>query len=127
MTLLIPVVLIVWTRARKRSLPGQPMTTLEFITAGTTIAAGAILLAWLVRAFDSIAIVAVMFGVLAVPAGLFTWGRARRRRRQGRPMTGLQLTASVVFLAVLLPALLLMSLVVAGFLICLATGPPSFH
>ncbi len=37
-------------------------------------------------------------------------------------MTGLQLMASVVFLAVLLPVLLLTSLWIAFYLICLATG-----
>jgi hypothetical protein len=42
-------------------------------------------------------------------------------------LTGLQVAASLVFFTVLLPPLLLMSLVIALWLICLATGPPSFH
>jgi hypothetical protein len=37
-------------------------------------------------------------------------------------MSGLQVTASVIFLAVLLPPLILTSLVIAFVLICLATG-----
>ena len=82
---------------------------------------------WLVQVIGSVTVVAAIVGTLAVPAGLVTWVRAQHRSSEGRPMTGLQLTASVVFLAVLLPAMLLTSLVAALFLVCMATGPPSFH
>ena len=125
LTLLGPVVLILWTRAGKPPVQGQPMTQLEFATAGTTIAAGAILLAWLTLIGGGSFAFGV-FGVLAAPAALITWVRANRDI-EGRPMSGLQVTASVIFLSVLLPALLVASLGVALFLVCLATGPPRFH
>jgi len=51
------------------------------------------------------------FLILSLPAGLVTWLRA-----QGGAMTGLQFTASVLFLAVVLPVLLCTSLVAALFL-----------
>jgi hypothetical protein len=126
LTLLGPVILIFWTRAQKQPFRGQPMTQLEFATAGTTIAAGVILLAWLTLAGGGSFAFGV-FGALAAPAALITWVRARNRDIEGRPMTGLQVTASVMFLAVLLPALLVTSLGVALFFVCLATGPPRFH
>lgn len=45
-TLSLPVVFILLSRIRK-PVRGQRLTTLEFTAAGTTIAAGAIVLAWL--------------------------------------------------------------------------------
>jgi len=119
-----PVGLYIWSRFRKRPLPGQPMTTLEFATALTTIAAGAILIAWIVWAGGAVALLIVL-PVVLIPASLITWVRARRRSAQDRPMTGLQWVASAIFLAVLLPALILASLCIAFFLICQMTGPPS--
>jgi ribosomal protein L40E len=126
-TLVIPVGLSIWARARKRPPSGQSMTNRELAAAGATIAAGVILMAWLVPVVGSIHIVTVIFGTLAIPAGLITAVRARRRSHQGRPMTGLQLTASVIFLAVLLPAMILTSLVVAILLICMVNAPSSFR
>jgi hypothetical protein len=127
LTLAIPVGLSIWARARKRPPPGQSMTNREIAAAGATIAAGVILMAWLVPAVGSIHTVALIFWILAIPAGLITAVRARRRSLQGRPMTGLQLTASIIFLAILLPAMILTSLVIAIWLICMVSGPPNFH
>jgi hypothetical protein len=126
-TLAIPVGLSIWARARERPPRGQSMTNREITAAGATIASGVILMAWLVPVVGSILTVALIFSVLAIPAGLITAVRARRRGLQGRPMTGLQLTASVIFLAILLPAMILTSLVIAVLLICMASGPPNFH
>ncbi len=124
-TLAIPVGLIIWARVPKRLRRGQPMTDWERAAAGSTIAAGVILVTWLVQAsgFESIGRVAAILAALSVPAGLITAVRARRRQREGRPMSGLQVAASVVFLAVLLPPLVLASLVIAFALICLTTRP----
>lgn len=126
-TLAIPVGLSIWARTRERPPRGQSMTNRELAAAGATIAAGVILMAWLVPVVGSIYIVTMIFGALAIPAGLITAVRARRRSLRGRPMTGLQLTASVIFLAVLLPAMILTSLVIAILLICMVSGPPNFH
>jgi hypothetical protein len=126
-TLAVPVGLIVWARLQKRAGRSRAMTTPEFVAAGTTIAAGVILMFWLAQVIGSVKVVAAIVGTLAVPAGLVTWVRAQHRSSEGRPMTGLQLAASVVFLAILLPAMLVTSLVAALFLVCMATGSPSFH
>jgi ribosomal protein L40E len=123
-TLVIPVGLMIWTRVRKRPAQSPSMTNRELAAAGTTIAAGVILLTWLFQAAasESISTILVVLVFLAMPAGLITAAKVRRRRREGRPMTRLQVTASVIFLTVLLPPLLLMSLVIAFALICLAAG-----
>jgi ribosomal protein L40E len=128
-TLAIPVGLILWARIRRRPIRGESMTNQEVAAAASTIAAGVILVTWLVQAAGSelIGYIAAALAILAVPAGLYTRTRVRRRRKEGRPMTILQVAASAVFLTVLLPPLLLMSLAIALWLICLATGPPSFH
>jgi hypothetical protein len=128
-TLAIPVGLVLRARARGRPPGGRSMTQSELAAAGSTIAAGAILVTWLVQAagWELIGYIATALAILAIPAALFTRARARRRREEGRPLTGLQVAASLVFFTVLLPPLLLMSLVIALWLICLATGPPSFH
>jgi hypothetical protein len=123
-TFVIPTGLILWARIRPRPTGPASMSRRELAAAGSTIAAGLVLVIWLVQeiGLESIGYIAPTLAVLAVPAGLITWWRARRRRRQGRPMTGLQLTASMVFLTVLLPPLLYLSLVIALWLICAATG-----
>jgi hypothetical protein len=125
--LLVPVALRIRPRSRKPSTRSRSPTRRELISATGTIVAGAILVTWMTQAVGSIRIVASIVGVLAVPASLYTLERDRLRRLEGRPMSGLQLTASVVFLAILLPVLILMSLFIALLLVCLVTGPPSFH
>ncbi len=122
--LLFPLVLYIWSRFRKRPLPGQPMTTLEFATALTTIAVGAILIGWIIWEGGAVALV-VLLPFMLLLAWFITNLRARRRSREGRPMTGLQRIASIIFAAVVLPALGLASLCIAVFLICQATGPSS--
>jgi hypothetical protein len=119
---LVPVGLAIWARTRTPTQPvrGQLMTNLEVTAAWSMIAAAGILLVWAVQYTGSA--VFKWFLILLIPAGLITWARA-----QGRPMTGLQFLASVMFLSVLLPVLLLTSLVIALWLVCLATRPPSFH
>jgi hypothetical protein len=128
-TLAIPLGLMLWARARGRPHRGPSPTNRELAAAGATIAAGVILLAWLVQAVgpESIGHIAWILTCLAVPAGLITWARARHRLREGRPMSGLQLTASMIFLAVLLPPLLLASLMISLFVICVATGQMNMH
>ncbi len=130
-TLVIPPGLAIWARARRRQPRGPSMTNRDLAAAGSTIAAAVILATWLCQTADSgtLGIIAVLLAILAVPAGLITWRRARRRHREGRPMTVLQLTASLVFLAVLLPPLLFMSVMIAFWLICMATGQmnPNMH
>jgi ribosomal protein L40E len=119
---LVPVGLAIGARTRTPTQPvrGQLMTNLEVTAAWSMIAAAGILLVWAAQYTGSM--VFKVFLILLIPAGLITWARA-----QSRPMTGLQFTASVLFLAVMLPVLLLTSLVIALWLVCLATGPPSFH
>ena len=128
-TLAIPLGLMLWARARGRPRRGPSPTNRELAAAGATIATGVILLAWLVQAAgpESIGHIAWILTCLAVPAGLITWARAQSRRREGRPMSGLQLTASMIFLAVLLPPLLLASLMISLFVICVATGQMNMH
>jgi ribosomal protein L40E len=123
--LVIPLGLTLWAWASRRSHQGRSMTYQELAAGGSTIAAGVILVTWLVRAAGSgsIGIIAAILGVLAIPAGLYTRTQARQRRREGRPMTVLQVTASMIFVTVLLPPLLLISMVIALLLICRAAGP----
>ncbi len=118
----IPVVLYIWSRFRKRPLPGQPMTTLEFVTALTTIAVGGVLIVWMVSAGGALQLL-VVSPFFLIPASLITWAVARNRRLKGRPMAGLERISSVIFLAVVLPALVIASLFIAGMLICLAARP----
>ncbi len=132
-TLAIPVILIVWAHFQRRLPRGPSMTNRELAAAGSTIAASAILLTWFFTtaagSADSLAYAATMLGILAVPAAAITWWRAWRRHQQGRPMTALQLIASFAFLTVLLPPLLLLSLAIALWLVCVATGQmgPNMH
>jgi ribosomal protein L40E len=120
----LPVVLGIASRIHRPPVSTERMTRLEFTTAATTIAVGVILLTYLQR-FGDASYVLMIFGGLAIPAALITWARARSRRHAGRPMTGLQLAASILFLSVLLPTLLVTSLVIALYLVCLANG--QFH
>jgi ribosomal protein L40E len=122
-TLVIPLGLILWARARRRPPGGPSMSNRDVAAAGSTIAAAVILLTWLYQAADpwTFSTVAAILAILAVPAGLITLRRARRRSREGRPMTALQVAASMVFLTVLLPPLLAMSLVIALWLVCVAS------
>jgi hypothetical protein len=82
------------------------------------IAAVGLLLLW--SAITISPAVLMPFLILLLPAGLITWVRAQRGG-----MTGLQFTASVLFLAVVLPVLLVTALVAALFLICLASRSSS--
>jgi hypothetical protein len=120
--LVVPLGLVIWARTQMPTRPvrGQLMTNLEVTAAWSMIAAAGILLVWAAQYTGSM--VFKVFLILLIPAGLITWARA-----QGRPMTGLQFLASVMFLAVMLPVLLLTSLVIALWLVCLANGSPSFR
>jgi hypothetical protein len=102
------------------------MTALESTAAFTTIAVGAIVVLWLVKAAGG-AVAFTIFGIFALPAALYTWQRARSRRHEGRHMTGLQLTASMLFGAVLFPGLVATSLYIALYLICVAIPPLTLH
>jgi len=132
LALLVPVLLIIRTRRRKRPVPGQPTTTGESLTAGefltavTIIDAGAILLGWLVWVGGA---AVLFFGLplLLILASLTTWARARRRSIHGRPTTGLPRTASIFFLAALVPALAVASLWIAFFLICPASYQSAYR
>jgi hypothetical protein len=84
------------------------------------IAAAGLLLLWSVIVIGRWVFKPFLF--LLVPAVLITWVRARG----GHAMTLLQFTASVLFLAVVFPVLLLTSLVAALRLICLTNGPSRF-
>ena len=91
---------------------------LSQVVAWILIATAGLLLVWLAEVVSPAVLAPFLF--LMVPAGLITWAR-------GRATTGLQFAASILFLAVVLPVLLLTSLAAALWLVCLATGPPSFH
>lgn len=129
--LVIPLGLTLWARGRRQPPSARSMTRLDLAASSSTIAAGVILVIWLVGSagFENVSFLAAILAVLAIPAGLFTWTRARRRRWEGRPMTVLQVTASMIFLTVLLPTLLLLSLVIALWLVCVAAGytGPNIH
>jgi 4-hydroxybenzoate polyprenyltransferase len=106
----------VTTRAARRSLRHGDLS--EFLNWVVIVVAGLLLL-WTGLAFSPWVLKPVL--VLLVAAVLTTWARAR-----GGDMTGVQFVASVLFLAVVLPALLLTSLVAALWLICASGrgGPP---
>jgi hypothetical protein len=55
------------------------------------------------------------------------WTHARHRRHEARPMTVLEQTASVVFVSILIPGLMLASMCVAFLIICNVMGPPNTH
>jgi hypothetical protein len=123
--LLIPVVLMIWSRFQTRTRPRQSMTTLEFAAALTTIAAGVVLIGWVLWAGGGLTLMFLL--PLWLVAIMITGIIARNRSRQGRPMNLLQQTASVVFMAVLLPGLTLASMCIAFLLVCQAMGPVNFH
>jgi hypothetical protein len=120
------VVLMIWSRFQNRPRTGQPMTALQFAASIATIAAGMIVIAWLVRAQGAVSLgILIPFVVLAI---VYTVWRAKNRSRDQRPMTVLEFTASVVFLAVFVPPLMLTSLFIALLLICrFMFAPLAFH
>jgi hypothetical protein len=62
-----------------------------------------------------------------LPAWAVAEGIARRRRRRGLPISTTRKVVWIVGLTILVPILLGVALFIALWLVCLVTGPPSFH
>jgi nitrate reductase NapE component len=65
--------------------------------------------------------------ILVVPSWVGAEIIAHRRRNRGLPTSTTRKVVWIVVLAILLPILLSVALFIALWMICLVTGPPSFH
>jgi hypothetical protein len=69
----------------------------------------------------------ILLLISVLPAWAIAEAIAHRRRKQGLPISTPGKVAWIVALSIVMPFLLGMALLITLFLICLTSGPPTFH